>query len=96
MGLPVRVVTESNGEYSIRSPMQGMTIEEARARAQEDQPHVRIVTDAEEIAHLLELSWEDRKRLDTELRALRDAVEEMQRRYEAIIRDLESRLARQV
>lgn len=73
-----RIVTFSNGEYSIRMPMMEDTVAEARERAQKEQPHVRIVTDAEEIADRLEETWVERKHLETALLLANTRIAELE------------------
>lgn len=58
-----RVVTHYNNEYGIRSPFMALTVADARAHAQEEQPHARIVTDAEELADVLVAVSDERKAL---------------------------------
>lgn len=70
-----RVVTESNGIYSIRAPYMADDVEKARAKAREEQPNVRIVTDAEELAQALLDVSDERRNLRSDLEQMAGELE---------------------
>lgn len=83
-----RVVTHYNNSYSMRAPMEALSVGDARAIAQQDQPFARIVTDAEEMADILDAVWDERKKLDRLLADARATILEHETTISSLSRDL--------
>lgn len=84
-----RVVVERRGGFMVLLPYTAESVEEARDHARRSVPDARVVTDAEEVADILDAVFHERRRLEDERNAAIAEADTLRAQVVALRRRLE-------